>query len=76
MGLMVNALILPSGRNSPFILYKWREAEIIAEGKGMNTWVMQRGKSNILLKRPLAQLCQMPKRLKPHRAETTPSFGT
>lgn len=28
---------------------KWREGEIIAEGKVMNKWVMQRGKSNILL---------------------------
>lgn len=38
LGLNVSAAILPSGRDSPLVLYKWREREIIAENKTITKW--------------------------------------
>ena len=57
-------------------MYTGRDGEIIVEAKGINTWVTQRGKSSILQKKLLAQLCQLPERVKPYIAEVTPSFRT
>lgn len=43
LGLNVTTAILPSGRDSPLVLYKWREGEIIAENKRITKWVCNGG---------------------------------
>ena len=40
-GLTVNAPALLTGKNSPVVLYIWRDGKIIVEVKGINTSVIQ-----------------------------------
>ena len=40
-GLTVNVPVLITGKNSPLVLYTWRDGETIVEVKGINTWVIQ-----------------------------------
>ena len=43
LGLNVSAAILPSGRDSPLVLYIWREREIMAENQRITKWACNGG---------------------------------
>lgn len=84
--LTVNAAILLNSRDSPLVLYKWKEGEMTVENKEwINGYAMREIQHHTNVSKEaqskrwycfLVQVYQMSKKVKPFVADTPPAFAT